>query len=102
MPKVSLRSVGRLGSGHVLGPEWARVSDLLVTNLVGAVTSIVGFAGLWMAGNQRRAGWAVGLASEVLWVIYAVLLGQWVLLPTCVIWGFVYGRNFLRWGGSTP
>ena len=77
--------------GH-LSATW-----LIVTNVTGGVTSCLGFVGMWLAGNRRRIGWAIALGSEVLWVVYSLLLHQPALLPFCLMWGAVYWRNYRRW-----
>jgi hypothetical protein len=56
----------------------------------------VGVAGLWLAGSRRRAGWAVGVAAQVLWVVYAVATGQLGFLLSASAYGFTYARNWLR------
>lgn len=57
----------------------------------------VGLTGLWLAGNHSVWGWVVGLVAQVLWVAYAVTTGQWGFLVSAAAYGFVYGRNALRW-----
>lgn len=37
----------------------------------------IGIFGLWLAGKQIRAGWLIGLAAQVLWIIYALLTRQY-------------------------
>lgn len=56
----------------------------------------IGIAGLWLAGSQRRAGWALGLAAQALWVVYALTTAQYGFLLSAVAYGTVYARNALR------
>lgn len=57
----------------------------------------VGITGIWLAGRNNKLGWAIGLGAQVLWVAYAVATSQWGFLATAFAYGFVYGRNWLRW-----
>ena len=57
----------------------------------------VGITGIFLAGSQRKVGWAIGLGAQVLWLAYAVSTGQWGFLVTAIAYGWVYGRNWLRW-----
>ncbi|MCS4278036.1 hypothetical protein M2390_003259 [Mycetocola sp. BIGb0189] len=69
----------------------------------------VGILGLWLAGGKNRAGWAVGLAAQVLWVAFALTTHQYGFLLSAVAYGTVYIRNFRAWkkpvtteGDTTP
>jgi hypothetical protein len=57
----------------------------------------VGIYGLWLAGGGQRAGWAVGLAAQLLWIAYAVVTRQWGFIISALAYGFVYARNLQRW-----
>lgn len=61
----------------------------------------IGATGLLMAGSRNQYGWAVGLSAQVLWVAYAVSTEQWGFLASALIYGSVYGRNFLKWRKAT-
>lgn len=60
----------------------------------------VGITGLWLAGSNNRLGWALGLAAQGLWVAYAVATSQWGFILSALAYGFVYGRNWLRWSAA--
>lgn len=57
----------------------------------------VGIAGLWLAGSNRWAGWAIGIAAQVAWAIYAIVTHQYGFLLSSAGYAFVYSRNLLRW-----
>lgn len=57
----------------------------------------VGLVGLWLAGSKHRAGWAVGVAAQVLWITYALVSAQYGFLASAAAYGFVYARNWWRW-----
>lgn len=68
-----------------------------MTNLIwSAALAGVGIVGLWLAGSQRRAGWAVGFAAQLLWIVFALVSGQYGFIVSAVAYGFVYARNFWR------
>jgi len=73
------------------------MSNLVFTNIVGAITCTVGVLGLWLAGNKKRVGWLVNFIAEGLWIYYAVVLQQWALIPACIAWAAVYIRNWIKW-----
>lgn len=57
----------------------------------------IGILGIWLAGQKRALGWAVGVAAQLLWVAYAVVTGQWGFILSAVVYGAVYGLNWWRW-----
>lgn len=56
-----------------------------------------GVIGLYLAGQKRAIGWAVGLAMQVLWVAYAIATDQLGFLVSAGAYGSVYTRNLVRW-----
>lgn len=58
---------------------------------------IVGVAGLYLAGRDKAIGWLVGMFAQVLWVIYALVTGQYGFLISAVVYGVVYTKNFMAW-----
>jgi hypothetical protein len=70
----------------------------LAVNLVWSITlAAVGVIGIWLAGNRSRLGWALGLSAQALWVVFAVVTGQYGFILSALAYGFVYGRNLWRW-----
>ena len=61
------------------------------------VLTAVGVLGLLLAGSRKRVGWALGLAAQPLWAVYAVMTGQWGFILSAVVYGGVYLRNWLKW-----
>lgn len=61
------------------------------------VLAAVGILGLYVAGRRLWWGWAIGLAAQVLWIAYAIVTRQWGFIASALAYGFVYGRNALRW-----
>jgi len=60
---------------------------------------------IWMtllAGNLHRNAWLVGLANQLLWLVWIVVVGAWGLLPLNVALWIVYGRNHLKWRQPAP
>lgn len=57
----------------------------------------VGVFGLYLAGRRNRAGWAVGLGAQSLWLTYAITTRQWGFIVSAGAYGWVYARNWLRW-----
>lgn len=57
----------------------------------------VGLAGLYLTGNMKSVGFLVGLAAQVLWVMFAVTTQQWGFIATAVVYGSMYWRNYQKW-----
>lgn len=57
----------------------------------------VGITGLWIAGSRRKLGWAIGVAVQVPWLIFAITYELWGFVISALAYGFVYGRNWWRW-----
>lgn len=57
---------------------------------------------LWIAGDKKRLGWALGILGEAFWVVYAVWLHQWGLILGAVMYAAIYARNFVKWGSDGP
>ena len=66
------------------------------------ILTAVGIVGLWLTGRKSRWGFAVGLAAQVLWFLYAILTQQWGFIASCCLFGFLYARNFWRWSKEPP
>lgn len=60
-------------------------------------TSAFTLVGMVLIGNKRWQGWCVGLASQVLWVTFAVAFRAWGLLPLTAVLVGIYSRNLRRW-----
>lgn len=57
----------------------------------------IGVTGLFLAGSNRKAGWAIGIGVQALWIAYAVATKQWGFIASAVAYGTVNVRNWLRW-----
>lgn len=66
------------------------------------ILTAVGVFGLWLAGRRNRAGWAVGLSAQGLWVAYALSTGQHGFLLSAAAYGWVYLKNFRGWKKPEP
>ncbi len=60
-------------------------------------TSAGTLLGMWLVGQKRSIGWAIGLANQVLWVTFAVVFQAWGLLPLTLALIVIYTRALLRW-----
>lgn len=62
----------------------------------GYLLTSVGLLAMWLVLKRPRIGWSVGLASEGLWMAYAITTHQPGFIIGSVAYGCVYGRNLLR------
>jgi nicotinamide riboside transporter PnuC len=58
---------------------------------------VIGIVGIWLAGRRNLWGWAIGLAAQVLWIVFALVTAQYGFIFSALAYGFVYARNWLRW-----
>lgn len=65
------------------------------------VLAAAGCTGLVLAGRGMWQGWAVGLAVQPVWALFALVTHGYGLLVTCLMYGTVYGRNLLAWRRRT-
>ena len=61
------------------------------------VLAAVGIAGIYLAGRRSKWGWGLGLAAQVLWLVFAVVTAQYGFILTAVAYGAVYGKNLWQW-----
>lgn len=61
------------------------------------VLAAFGCTGLILAGRGKWYGWGVGLAVQPVWATYAIVTKGYGLLLTCLMYGFVNGRNLWKW-----
>ena len=65
--------------------------------ILSLVMATAGCAGLVLAGKGRWEGWAIGLAVQPVWAVFAIVTKGYGLLITCVMYGSVYFRNLRKW-----
>lgn len=69
-----------------------------MTNLVWSVAlAAVGILGLYLAGSKNIWGWAVSLLAQAVWIVFALVTAQYGFILSALAYGFVYGRNFVKW-----
>ncbi len=56
------------------------------------ILAAVGILGIYLAGDKKRIGWAVGVGAQVLWIAYALSTQQYGFLVTAFAYGWVYLR----------
>lgn len=59
--------------------------------------AVIGVFGLYISGKKNYWGWGIGLAAQVLWIIFAIVTQQWGFILSALAYGWVYGKNFLAW-----
>ena len=69
----------------------------MMTNYMAWLLSITSMVMLYLMGNKSKWGPRLGIANQVLWIVYAVLTKQWGLLPGVIGYTLVHVRNLWRW-----
>jgi len=57
----------------------------------------IGILGIYLAGRHNQWGWAIGVGAQALWIVYAVVTGQFGFIVSAIAYSVVYGRNWYRW-----
>lgn len=57
----------------------------------------VGILGLLLAGSKRKVGWAIGFGAQALWIVFAVVTGQYGFILSALAYAIVYARNWWAW-----
>jgi hypothetical protein len=61
------------------------------------VLSITSAVMLWLMGSKSVWGPRLGLLNQVLWLVYAISLKEWGLIPGVVLYAVVHCRNIIKW-----
>ena len=69
----------------------------MTRQLLPLATGAVTLVAMWLAGNKRSLGWAVGLANQGLWAVFIVVFEAWGLAPLTAALTVTYARNLLKW-----
>ena len=70
------------------------MSDGLIWSFV---LSGIGIVGIVLAGSKYKLGWLIGFFVQPLWVVFAVVTGQYGFILNAVVYAIVYARNWWRW-----
>lgn len=69
-----------------------------MSNLIWSVAlAAVGILGIYLAGSRNLWGWAVSFGAQAAWIVFALVTAQYGFILSALAYGFVYGRNYLRW-----
>jgi len=66
-------------------------------NTFSFILSALSLLSLWLMGNKNKLGMVVGLANQLLWVVYAVMLKQYGLLIGVIAYTIIHIRNLAKW-----
>lgn len=59
--------------------------------------SATGVLAMVLAGRKIALGWAVAMASEALWFVYAVRTEQWGFIPGGIAYAIAFAWNYKTW-----
>lgn len=59
-----------------------------------------GLLGIYLAGRKNLWGWAIGMAMQPLWVVFAIITDAWGLILNAVGYFTVYTNNYIKWRGE--
>lgn len=50
-----------------------------------------------LAGNKSKNAWLIGLANQLLWLVWIIATASWGLIPMNIALWIVYARNHMKW-----
>lgn len=57
----------------------------------------VGVLAVYLIGSQRRSGFALGVAAQALWIVYAVVTEQYGFVIASLLYATMYARGWKKW-----
>lgn len=70
----------------------------MTENLIWSVgLAAIGILGIYLAGSRNIWGWAVSFGAQAMWIVFAIVTTQYGFILSALVYGFVYGRNFIKW-----
>lgn len=66
-------------------------------NLVAMILSIMQLTAYWLVGNKNKAGWWLGMAGAVPWLVIMVAWNAWGLILLVIGLQVVYVRGLVKW-----
>lgn len=61
------------------------------------ILTFFGVLGIYLAGKKNKNGWLIGIGSQILWVSFAIITGQYGFIVAAFIYGSIYLKNYLAW-----
>ena len=59
--------------------------------------TIVGVTGMYLVGKKLWWAWWIGVSAQFIWLAYAVATKQWGFIFSAIAYGWVQGKNALKW-----
>jgi hypothetical protein len=59
--------------------------------------TLIGVTGIYVAGRKNKAGWAIGLGAQLLWIAYALVTKQYGFIASAFVYGYFYANNLRKW-----
>jgi hypothetical protein len=61
------------------------------------VLSCLGIGRKWLLGEKNRWGWALGIFTQLLWLVWMWKATTWGFLPLFIVGMVMNVRNFIKW-----
>ena len=70
----------------------------MTANIIWSISlAAVGILGIYLAGSKNIWGWAVSFGAQAAWIVFALVTAQYGFILSALAYGWVYGRNFVKW-----
>ena len=61
------------------------------------ILSFMGIGRKWLLGEKNRWGWVLGIATQLLWLVWMGKAETWGFLPLFIVGMVMNVRNFRKW-----
>ena len=61
------------------------------------ILSVVMIIFYWLNGNKWKYIWHYSIGANILWIIYAIMIKQYGLIPSSAMVGVISVRNLFKW-----
>lgn len=66
-------------------------------NLVALILSVMQLTAYWLVGNKNKAGWWLGIAGAIPWLVVMFAWDAWGLVVLVIGLQVVYIRGLVKW-----
>jgi hypothetical protein len=61
------------------------------------ILMVVGVISIYFSGKKYWWGWLIGVGSEILWFVYAIVTRQYGFIVFAIVYASVFLKNAIQW-----
>lgn len=59
--------------------------------------TLTGVTGMYVVGKKNRSGWLIAAGSQLLWITFGAITGQYGFIIAALIYGTIFIKNYINW-----